>query len=425
MRSLPILLLAISVLAAGCGDKPPAPAAAATTPPPPKYSDAWYVTAAPGGPLPVALNLHEMAQGLAGRVVTGEGAIFPVRNIVRGADKLTFMAPGLDATFEFAKSAEGAWTGQMTIGDKATPLSFSPGPAPDLKTRKFVILSDGRQMLLDCRGSGAPAVIFDAGAGGTTNSWRMVHDEIAKTTLACAYDRAGHGLSDPRPLPLDVATVADDLDALLATAGIQAPYVLVGHSLGSYHVRQFANTRLEKTAGMVLVDPSGDGQLARFNAVIPAALKIVNKQSEEAKAADCPIKLREKLVTHSDPLFKTCNGTNDPEVFEQTQSEIDSMPGASTDELTRSKRSYGDLPLIVLTRSDYKKGAPPELTDQDFAGMKKVWVAMHEEMTALSTAGEHRTIPDSGHNIQLDQPKAVIDAVNDIVTKARARMPPT
>src|SRR6185503_19581849 len=169
-----------------------------------------------------------------------------------------------------------------------------------------------------------------------------------------------------RPLPLDAAAVADDLDAMLAAAGVPAPYVLVGHSLGSYHVRQFANTRFDKMAGMVLVDPSGDGQMARFNEVIPAAIKIVNKQSEDAKAAGCPGKLRERLVGHDDPLFKTCNGTNDAEVFEQTQSEVDSMPGASTEQLTESRRSYGDMPLIVLTRSDYKKGAPPELTAQDF-----------------------------------------------------------
>src|SRR6185503_12002974 len=228
MRSLPVLLLAVSLLAAGCGEKPRT--ADTGTPAPPKYSDAWYITGVSGGPLPVALNLHDTAQGLARRVVTGEGAIFPARSIVQAADKLTFMAPGMDATFEFTKSADGAWAGQMVVGDKTTALTFSPGAAPELKTRKFVALADGRQMLLDCRGSGAPVVAFDAGAGATTNSWRMVHDEIAKTTTACAYDRPGHGLSDPRPLPLDAAAVADDLDAMLAAAGVPAPYVLVGHS---------------------------------------------------------------------------------------------------------------------------------------------------------------------------------------------------
>ncbi len=97
------------------------------------------------------------------------------------------------------------------------------------------------------------------------------------------------------------------------------------------------------------------------------------------------------------------------------------MPGASTEQLAKSKRSYGAMPLIVLTRGDYKKGMPPEMTAQDTAGLKKVWIAMHEEMTALSTAGEHRTVPGAGHTIQADQPQAVIDAIDEVVAKVRAQ----
>src|SRR5690606_3077074 len=184
----------------------------------------------------------------------------------------------------------------------------------------------------DCRGEGAPVVVFDAGAGGGSKDWFAVHDEIAKNTTACAYDRPGHGLSDPRPLPLDAATAADDLDATLAAAEIAGPYVLVGHSLGSVHARQFANTRFDKMAGMVLVDPSGDGQQARFNAGIPEVCAVLAKRGEDAKAAGCPERLREKLVMRADPQFLKCLGTNDPDLFEQTQSEKDSMEGASTEQ---------------------------------------------------------------------------------------------
>jgi pimeloyl-ACP methyl ester carboxylesterase len=68
---------------------------------------------------------------------------------------------------------------------------------------------------------------------------------------------------------------------------------------------------------------------------------------------------------------------------------------------------------------------PPEFTDADRAAMKKVWTEMHNEMTALSTAGVHREIPGAGHSIQADQPQAVIDAVNEVVAQARARMSKT
>jgi pimeloyl-ACP methyl ester carboxylesterase len=417
MARLPVFLMSAALLAlAGCGPKPEV-AAAATEPE--GFADDWYVFSAnPGGSIQIGLNVHQTKYGWQGRIWKSD-RMYPVRNLVVADGDMSFIVPALEMSWSAKEEVAHKWRGAWISKEGETPAVMGASNPPELGGKAFVTLQDGRQMYLDCRGQGSPAVIFDSGAGGTSASWRMVHDEIAKTTLACAYDRAGHGLSDPRPLPLDAAAVADDLDATLAAAGVPAPYVLVGHSLGSYHVRQYANTRFDKMAGMVLVDPSGDGQTERFNAAIPNAVKVLNERSENAKAAGCPGKLREKLVMRDDPLFAVCNNTNDADVFEQTQSEIGSMPGASTEQLMESKRSYGAMPLIVLTRSDYKKGAPPEITARDLAGMKKVWVAMHDEMTALSTAGEHRTIADAGHNIQFDQPQAVIDAVNDVVARAR------
>jgi len=418
MARLPVFLLAASALAfAGCGPK------AAVAPAEPAIADEWYMfSARPDGPSQIGVNIHETKNGLAGRLWRS-GKLYPIRNVTISGENMSFIVPALDMSWSATKDVARKWRGAWTTKDGETPSVMGPSNPPDLEGKAFVALTDGRQMFLDCRGEGAPAVVLDAGAGGTTLSWSLVHDEIAKTTRTCAYDRAGHGLSDPGPLPLDTAAVANDMDAILTAAGIAGPYVLVGHSLGSYHVRQFANTRFDKVAGMVLVDPSGDGQAARFNQVMPKARAIMAKAGEAAKAANCSSRLREKLVLRDDPLFLTCNGTNDGDMFEQTQSEIDSMPGASTDQLTESRRSYGDLPLIVLTRGDYSAGMPREMSSSDRSGFKKVWIAMHEEMTALSTAGELRTVAKAGHNIQRDQPQAVIDAVNEVVAKARERAP--
>jgi pimeloyl-ACP methyl ester carboxylesterase len=53
--------------------------------------------------------------------------------------------------------------------------------------------------------------------------------------------------------------------------------------------------------------------------------------------------------------------------------------------------------------------------------MKTVWVGLHKDMAALSTVGELREVPGAGHSIQRDQPQVVIDAVNEVVAKARER----
>lgn len=327
------------------------------------------------------------------------------------------------------KTPEGAWSGKWEqIGHPAEDVVLTPTtapavtPQPDRSDARFVSLPDGRQMFLHCVGAGSPAVIFDSGAGSDSSAWHGVWQETGKSTLACTYDRAGLGLSDPGPLPRDTTAVANDIDALLTAAKIPGPYILVGHSLGSYHIRQFANTRFDKMAGMVLVDPSGDGQDARFMAAIPKAFAAANAQMDTMKSLNCVASLRAKLVAKADKLAQDCLG-NDADIIESYLSEVDAMAGASTEQLTKSRRQWGAMPLIVLTRGDYDKDMPPIFSAEDRKGMQKVWVAMHEEMTALSTAGKHVTVPGAGHGIQRDKPQAVIDAVAEVLAAARATKP--
>jgi hypothetical protein len=58
-----------------------------------------------------------------------------------------------------------------------------------------------------------------------------------------------------------------------------------------------------------------------------------------------------------------------------------------------------------------------ELLDRSYG---KIWNAMHADLARLSSRGVHRVIKQSGHEIQLDQPQAVIDAVNEVLGQLHA-----
>ena len=45
----------------------------------------------------------------------------------------------------------------------------------------------------------------------------------------------------------------------------------------------------------------------------------------------------------------------------------------------------------------------------------KVCNALHRDLARLSSRGVHRIIKGSGHEIQLDKPQAVIDAVDEVL----------
>ena len=74
----------------------------------------------------------------------------------------------------------------------------------------------------------------------------------------------------------------------------------------------------------------------------------------------------------------------------------------------------GAMPLIVLSIEHPWLGRSPASVRLDRA-YARIWNARHAELARLSSRGVHRVIKDSGHHIQLDQPRAVVDAVDDVL----------
>src|SRR5262245_26092278 len=128
----------------------------------------------------------------------------------------------------------------------------------------------GYRLHLWCTGDGAPAVILEAGLGGTSAGWGFVQPEVARFTRVCSYDRAGMGYSDPGPSPRTARRIANELAELLARSRITGPVVLVGESIAGFNVRVFASDHPEWATGLVLVDASHEDdahevpRMARF-----------------------------------------------------------------------------------------------------------------------------------------------------------------
>jgi hypothetical protein len=87
-------------------------------------------------------------------------------------------------------------------------------------------------------------------------------------------------------------------------------------------------------------------------------------------------------------------------------------------------RDLGDRPVVVLTAikpvSDLMT-ARLKLTPAQAKRWQEVRKSLHDEMSAWSTQGEHRLISNSEHYIQLERPKVVIEAVQSVIERVRAR----
>jgi TolB protein len=236
----------------------------------------------------------------------------------------------------------------------------------------------GYALYLHCVGGGSPTVILEAGYDDVAETWSLVQPEVAKFTRVCSYDRAGLGQSDPGPEPRDSLQIVKELHALLVNAGIEGPYVVVGHSLGGMYMRLFADRYAEEVVGLVLVDSSHIDQFERNAAVLPP------ESPDESE-----------ILKFYREWF-----TNPPTYPELPRRLFE--PG-----------SLGDMPLVVLTSPHKERSAdlPAGLSDK----WDEIWVELQAEWALISSRSTHMMADESGHFIQHDQPGLVIDAIRQVV----------
>ncbi len=290
--------------------------------------------------------------------------------------------------------------------------------------QRLIDVGGGRRMNLYCSGSGSPTVVLDAGGGGSTLSWRYVQPLVATFTRVCSYDRAGAGFSDPGPLPRTTHAIVADLRRLLQRAGMRPPYVMVGHSMGGYDVRLFADLFTSEVAGMVLVDPSDENQDHRLNPLLP---KLASFNAMQLAMLRRCARTPRWCVPPSNPSFgPQLNAAIRaralaPGAWADAASELASTYHADTNELARASRSYGKMPLIVLTGGaqfmKYRKmlGASYE---QAIAA-RHAWSDMHDELARLSDRGVNEHVSGAGHDIEVDRPDVVVRAIKCVIEEAR------
>lgn len=227
--------------------------------------------------------------------------------------------------------------------------------------------------------SNVPNIIFLPGSGNTLNIWDQVAPEVAKFAHVVTYDRSGYGLSQQysKPRPLTAPLIVTNLVELLQKIHVSPPYILVGHSHGGLFAQYFALKEPSLVRGMVLVD-SSTTQLVmwpRFHHYLP-----------------------DDKVKSSDPFYYEALGiTPTLEAVKKSMSEKGLYP-------------FENLSIAVLTSNNHK--------DLNYftQEMEEAWQSFQHQLTKTSRKSYQIIAYNSGHFIQVYQPKLVIDAIYTMAT---------
>ena len=276
-------------------------------------------------------------------------------------------------------------------------------PAPGL-----MVLVGEHRLHLYCSGQGEPAVVMDAGLGGTSLDWVRVQPELAKYTRVCSYDRAGYGWSEPGPRPRSSGRIAEELHTLLRIAAVPEPYVLVGHSFGGYNVRLFASNYPEETAGLVLVDAAHENQVRRFREeggihIVPRGEFVV------LSSPDIP----DNMPYAVRPLARSL--INSSEAYRTIHDELMSFRRSAAQ--VRNAGPLPDVPLVVISRG---QRVWPHTPKGDL--LEQLWAELQDDLAERQVHVPHLFAQNSGHYVQLDEPGVVVNAVRSVVGSHRHEM---
>jgi pimeloyl-ACP methyl ester carboxylesterase len=328
----------------------------------------------------------------------------------------------------------------------AATMLTSAAVAPYLHAQRLVDIG-GRRLNVYCTGHGSPTVVLDAGSGETTFSWRKVQPEIAKFTRVCSYDRAGLGFSDGGPVPRDANAAVTDLHALLRRAGLEPPYVLVGHSEAGYYEPLYADRYPREVAGMVLVDPSFPGQTQAFDAVSPTMRRMDASASNvyhlcyegavrgnltrgSRAYAQCGFPPHWQTMAHAQcekqgpgacQLMQVDVARMRHPAFWLDLGSEDTSDARNSAEVLAAHRRYGALPLIVLTAAN-DNGDPSPLPPTEMKAIQRVWEQGHDRIAHQSSIGVNFIVHHSGHFIQLDRPGVVTSAIAEVVSQTKSTL---
>jgi pimeloyl-ACP methyl ester carboxylesterase len=285
-------------------------------------------------------------------------------------------------------------------------------PAPGLMVR----VGDHR-LHLDCVGTGGPSVVMESGLGGNSLDWSRVQPQVAGFARVCTYDRAGYGWSETGPLPRTSGRIASELHTLLHKAGVQTPYVLVGHSFGGYNVRLFASYYPDEVAGLVLVDVAHEDQFRRLqqHGILPRIGGA--RMSVTASVPAVPENLPRDVRPVARALVATFNAQY------ALRGEMVSFRDSAQE--VREAGALPDVPVLVITRG--KRVWPHTERGER---LEAIWADLQDDLAnrfACHNDGAERIhlyAKHSGHYVQLDEPGVVVGAIRQVVDSSREELTP-
>ena len=256
-------------------------------------------------------------------------------------------------------------------------------PSGAQRTDTTFVSVHGHRVALYVTGASGPLVVMEAGGGSWHRDWVDVVPPLAKTSRVITYDRPGYGLSEPCDSPRTAERVSRELNDALEGGGFRGPLLVVGWSLGGAFARVFAANFPGLVSGLVLVDPAPEDFYRR----------IVKEYPDEWS--------REVMSR-----FPVVYGDSS-----RRAEQLELAAFESSMEQARTSDAAHQTPTLVLIADREEDVATDPIS--------RLWVAELTRWAARRPNTTTRVVSRSGHHIPRQHPRAVVEAVHDMLARRK------
>lgn len=257
-----------------------------------------------------------------------------------------------------------------------------PGPAGELVAWDYA--------------GGPPATLLLHGIGNYGRVWDFVADAVAGRLRLIAPDARGHGDSAAPATGYDSADFVADTTAILDALAIDRVLV-VGHSMGGAHGFAFVQANSERCSGFVIIDIGPD-------------LEAAGRERSVRLTQERPASFPDDAAAEA-YLRATSPGYSDAAYANRVQWLFRRGPGGLT-----WRADAAALAQIMGTprRGTWAALGTLRLPVLVVRGTRSIYMSAATAQRMVRTIPDARLLElDAGHNVQLDQPAALADAIVD------------
>lgn len=246
-------------------------------------------------------------------------------------------------------------------------------------------------------GQGNPIIILH-GLFGTLDNWQTIARQLSEEYLVYLVDQRNHGRS-PHTDAFDYSLLAEDLKDFMENEGMSQATIL-GHSMGGKTAMQFAISYPEMVTSLVVVDIAPKAYKGGHQEIFDALLAVDLKRIESRKMAD--EQLLERIPDFGVRQFLLKNLTRDKEGGYRWKMNLSAI-----------YKNYENILANILPDEPYTEAS------LFIRGARSGYIKEEDEslIKSIFSEAEIVTIPEAGHWVHAEAPKALLSTFNNFMTR--------